>query len=54
MIKENEIIEYAEQFAQMGVIVHVNIDLLDHLGAGYQEKLLRLEITMRSAWHQDF
>ena len=37
--RKNEIIEYAEQFAQMGVIVHVNIDLLDHLGAGYQREV---------------
>lgn len=40
--RKNEIIEYAEQFAQMGVIVHVNIDLLDHLGAGYQREVTQI------------
>jgi len=40
--RKNEIIEYAEQFAQMGVIVHVNIDLLDRLGAGYQREVTQI------------
>ena len=40
--RKNEIIEYAEQFAQMGVVVHVNIDLLDHLGAGYQREVTQI------------
>ena len=26
----------------MGVIVHVNIDLLDHLGAGYQREVTQI------------
>ena len=40
--RKNEIIEYAEQFAQRGVIDHVNIDLLDHLGAGYQREVTQI------------
>ena len=40
--RKNEIIEYTEQFAQMGVIVHVNIDLLDRLGAGYQREVTQI------------
>ena len=43
MIKEKtKSLKYAEQFAQMGVIVHVNIDLLDHLGAGYQREVTQI------------
>lgn len=26
----------------MGVVVHVNIDLLDHLGAGYQREVTQI------------
>ena len=37
-----EIADYAEQFAQMGVIAHVNIDLLDRLGAGYQREVTQI------------
>lgn len=40
--RKNEIADYAEQFAQMGVVAHVNIDLLDRLGAGYQREVTQI------------
>ena len=40
--RRTEIADYAEQFAQMGVIAHVNIDLLDRLGAGYQREVTQI------------
>lgn len=33
---------YAEQFAKMGILTHINIDMLDRLGAGYQREVTQI------------
>lgn len=36
------IIEYTDQFAQMGIVTHVNIDLLERIGAGYNKEVTQI------------